>query len=543
MTLSIVALLAAVASSGLNGTSLVNVKTDFGAKGDGTDDYKSIQAAIDYARTHKNGVFFPPGDYMVSEPLNFGFWRGILVKGGEPGDAGISGGTATVTIAAYLVKPAGACHEFSGSGYGSVSGIYFTGTNCKVMILNARTSNCGRPLPGVVCDNYGSDLVFSSCNFNGAPVAAFANHMGEVLTWRDCRFHSSGGSTGLLLTWRLGSAPYNIKPPSGATLTTGITLTVFRIFGGEFTGDNSALITLDMEDTPTHQFGTTVTISGTYFAGAGVHMAAVQVRGKWHNVHMTGNRFEDIPDNPSLTGNRAFVELAGNNTMLSEFTLSTFGDCCTTKSGTPVIAGVGKLESGTVTSNGDVIITEGHVYAVTFHAGDSMQFKVNGDVGGVTIRSVKGLTLNVTGVLDLDDGGGGWLIHQSDVASNETSVFVFGGAAGAAGMSGGDGAGDALDSGGGGSVALASKRPPPPTTGLLQASFAGAVLMLQCVSFAGGMPICAAVGQPLTAPGATGVLGWGCKAQGGCHINASSVDPSATANASTFEVRRTTGFW
>jgi hypothetical protein len=37
----------------------------------------------------------------------------------------------------------------------------------------------------------------------------FANHMGEVLTWRDCKFN---GPNNLLITWRLGDPPWNIQP-------------------------------------------------------------------------------------------------------------------------------------------------------------------------------------------------------------------------------------------------------------------------------------------------------------------------------------------
>jgi hypothetical protein len=146
-----VALLAAavIATSSLNTTGLINAMTDFGARGDGsTNDYTSIQAAIDYARVHsRNGVYFPPGNFRATKPLNFGFWRGIVVQGSGTGDAGIAGATALATMNADLSQPAGACHEFSGAGCGSVSGIFFTGHNCKVMVLNARTSGCGRPLP------------------------------------------------------------------------------------------------------------------------------------------------------------------------------------------------------------------------------------------------------------------------------------------------------------------------------------------------------------------------------------------------------------
>ena len=35
--------------------------------------------------------------------------------------------------------------------YGTVQGIAFQGSNCRVMVLNARTANCVRPLPFANC--------------------------------------------------------------------------------------------------------------------------------------------------------------------------------------------------------------------------------------------------------------------------------------------------------------------------------------------------------------------------------------------------------
>jgi hypothetical protein len=93
-------------------------------------------------------------------------------------------------------------------------------------VLNGRTSDGG----------YGSDIVWTDCDFdNHGGAATFVNHMGEVLTWRDCRFHSSGPHPGLLITWRAGH--WNVSAPSGRNLTTGVSVTVYRLFGGELTGD------------------------------------------------------------------------------------------------------------------------------------------------------------------------------------------------------------------------------------------------------------------------------------------------------------------
>jgi hypothetical protein len=112
---------ASTAAQSSNATRLINVKTALGARGDGSaDDGPALQAAMDRARVTRNGIFFPPGTYRVTQPLIFGFWRGIFVRGGEPGDSGIGGGTATVTLAAELRVGAGVCFDFTGAGYGTV---------------------------------------------------------------------------------------------------------------------------------------------------------------------------------------------------------------------------------------------------------------------------------------------------------------------------------------------------------------------------------------------------------------------------------------
>lgn len=56
----------------------VSVK-DFGAMGDGvTDDTAAIQAAVDYCSSVKQGLFFPPGTYIVLAPKTRSFAGGTL---------------------------------------------------------------------------------------------------------------------------------------------------------------------------------------------------------------------------------------------------------------------------------------------------------------------------------------------------------------------------------------------------------------------------------------------------------------------------------
>ena len=77
-------------------TGMVNVKTQFGAKGDGiTDDTAAIQRAISQTIRHENGsiLYFPTGTYLVSRPLIekdlSGAWQSVLTFQGENQDSTI----------------------------------------------------------------------------------------------------------------------------------------------------------------------------------------------------------------------------------------------------------------------------------------------------------------------------------------------------------------------------------------------------------------------------------------------------------------------
>lgn len=63
-----------------------NVRTEFGAKGDGaTDDTAAIQSAFDTCQQkHMEIVFFPKGTYLVTKPVHF---RGWMFMQGESRDA------------------------------------------------------------------------------------------------------------------------------------------------------------------------------------------------------------------------------------------------------------------------------------------------------------------------------------------------------------------------------------------------------------------------------------------------------------------------
>jgi hypothetical protein len=442
--------------------------TDFGAQGDGVhDDTAGLQAAIDHARNASLVLRFPIGKYRITHYLDWGDWAAIAVRGAEPGNAAISGGHGLVQIVADHVN--GTAHDFTGCGYGFIEGIDFVGSCSGAMVLNGRTSTGG----------YGSDLIFRRCNFGGAAKGAFVDHMvrafsrhgfgyssngvsallpcahvdqGEVLTWQDCKFHGhSDNGPGLVITWRADSPRWNVSAPSGRNLTKGVSVTQYRMYGGELTGDNGAMIILDMGGAPTN--GGDFAAFGTYFATSGDNIAAVEIAGAWNNFILDGSRDEET-DMPAHAM-RGFVKLV-DGASLRDFRIHGYGDG---DEGGPVVRGAGSLAAGTiVTGAGGGLDLVGDVAAVDYRSANSIRLAVDGNVERSSFRqgdTRQSMTINVTGALEIDDGRGGILVHHHGLYGH----------------------GDATQWSCGGV--------PAPSGGLYLAEFAGDQMLVHC-SLAGG---------------------------------------------------------
>jgi hypothetical protein len=79
---------------GYSVTPWLNVKTDYGAKGDGsTDDAAAINSAIAAANRSGGSIYFPPGIYKIASPLNSVTANGVRVRG--------DGRNATIIAAAF----------------------------------------------------------------------------------------------------------------------------------------------------------------------------------------------------------------------------------------------------------------------------------------------------------------------------------------------------------------------------------------------------------------------------------------------------------
>ena len=230
------------------------------------------------------------------------------------------------------------------------------------------------------------------------------------------------------------------------------------------------------------------------------------------------------PNSDPRTTNRAFVELAGQPLpTLNSFSINTFGDCCTTATGTAAIMGAGALHGGTVTTNSFIDLAAGsQVSAVTFHFASGSHktpLQVDGDLVKSTVLGTGGVALAVSGELDLDDSNGGRLVYQEiSVPSGASANYSFSASSSPHGSNGG--------------------------SGMLQAFFAGDLMLLQCAAFGLIEMVCGVLGgvglpRPALAPGK---LTQSCRL-GTCTITALYTRPlHSNETGFPFEVRRLSGF-
>lgn len=335
-----------------------------GAKGDGTtDDTVAIQAAIDYCRTNNLTLWFPCGRYKVTSALNWTQWKGFHVKGGDPGAGSI---TATAGITAIVSSGVtGVVNDFSGSSYGKIEGLSFyssSGTP-KCHILLARVDG--------VTNGYGSDITLRDVNIQKGTVASIVCHSAEVITFDNCKIQF-GSAPGILITNRAESAPFSITSPAGLTLTTlDRGCTVYRINGGEITGDNSSAIQLDWNGA---NGGADFSMIGCYIGISGSNTYAMTIGGSWYTLVAKNTRVEAT----SLGSNYGAYKMAASAV-------------------TSTAAAVSHAELDADLNAGTFISGTGNFQGCRFITGNAITF--TGNFTACEFLSVNPLDLTVTGSL------------------------------------------------------------------------------------------------------------------------------------------------
>lgn len=232
--------------SGLSTSDRLGVKA-FGAKGDGsTDDTAAIQSAIDAAPVFGGEVHFPPGNYVISSPIQMHNLTGGVGVGlslvGSSGGARSSGASAIIwngasggnmvelfsrdcTISRLHFKVANGGNARSAIWVDRAPGGAATTANtfrqCRFEGLVSGGSGIGTMDYGVVIGDTATEasnldfMLFDRCEFRGNDIAGFwiNNNQGQSKghVFRDCWFTAASSAT----TYK-GAA---IKTHSGAFRT------------------------------------------------------------------------------------------------------------------------------------------------------------------------------------------------------------------------------------------------------------------------------------------------------------------------------------
>ena len=478
----------------------------FGATGSGrVDDTAALQAAIDACRSSNRTLHIADGRYSITRPLLWADWPGISVKGETAGAGGYNDAApATLAIIAAPSLRGLVANDFTRSMYGVVEGIAFqnegqaTSNRPSVQVLIARSE------PGD-----GSELTVRRCNFGAGSTASVVIHMSEVITFEACRWSPSLDAPGLVITYRADREPWNVIPPSGLPLTTFVSMTVHRLFGGSISGGFAPGIVLDnLEARAANgnlaQAGDLL-ISGTYFWSVGQNFSAIELRGRWTNVIADAVRHEChfiAPETATETafmaettvGAQGTVGKAGpgvatpflrmtSGSILKHFRIHSYSDG---DEGSPIIAGVNSsLHAGSIIGHPEVILTgeKSSMKQVEIRSDQPLKLTVGGDVTDCTVRTNSNaaassmVNINVSGSMSIDDGQGGVLLHSRTVSPEEQRSYII------------------------------------VRSGLYSAAFGVDMLLLQC-AVAAGAASCAQVsthsgGSPLGGGGG-GALTWSC---------------------------------
>ena len=317
-------------------------------------------------------------------------------------------------------------------------------------------------------------------------------------------------------------------PPSGLSLTTHVSMTVHRLFGGSISGGFAPGIVLDNEFARDRagnlaQAGDLL-ISGTYFWSVGKNFSAIELRGRWTNViadavrheqHFVDDLAAERASKPGPGSSTPFIRLAGcegiGGSKLKHFRIHSFSDG---DEASPIVAGSGSLLAGTIIGHPSINLTgnTSSMRQVELRSNEKLSLLVGGDVTDCSVRVGDAVppVIDVGGTMSLDDGKGGLLLFSRSVAPGQRQSYVVG------------------------------------RSGLLSVAFGPEMLLLQCVVLAGKSSGCTQVSGH-GASGAGGLLAWSCgteSATDSCVISAQAADDgndAAQQSSETFEVRQVAG--
>lgn len=382
-------------------TDLLNVKTAYGAKGDGTtDDTAAINSAITALNAGTGGgLFFPYGEYRVSPPALTAVTRNCVTIAGDGwGESNNTAGscltalggtwtTPMITLSGEGIQMVGMMVDGQGSAHELVR---VAGGNCKIVLCGTHGVASGGTCINVVSGGY--SVWIDKCRpngINGANTGIAVADTDAIITNSKPENGAYGiqllaGSDGALI---IG----NHFTPGSAVGKNGIFISAstshIGIIGNRFDNHPNAGIQI----TPGASSPNTVTISGNVF----------------HSIVQTDNTWPHIAVDTTQSSVRGLV-ITGNVGYGQALNRPAYGLAAMTA------AGAAATNPGRVSSQG-CICSDNSFWAATSFYGPS----VSPTVGEGNMITADGTTFSA--VQDVGDSGG-----VTSVTAADTSIVVGG---------------------------------------------------------------------------------------------------------------------
>lgn len=387
----------------------------FGAKGDGvTDDTAALKAALRAAKAAHGILYFPPGTYKYSYPLNFTSMLNMTIQGSGPTEsiAGVRGADSTLLLYGGPALPSSCPAEFTNSSYLMVRDIGFASSSqiaCEVLLGSAKGESFHLEFDDVAISR-GS--VASVADFGGENVA-FYGTLGNIVYGPDIGFLvSSNGGQG-----------YGIKSNFGYTFTGPWSTSGYSFADTVFSGFAPGHA-VEVDGTGRGMDAAFMSFRGVFFQlnAAGNGAAAFYVKGEVDDVTFTSPRIEiDVGSDKA-----AFVQGAPGSNLVNVNTLGFNavdgggGSVYGLQSNSPA-----QINGMTLTGDAPAISWVGDISGLHLQSYSSLKVKVQGRLRQSSLDSFTGHASDsvlVSGPMNADINGLKNVVWYASVFSG-TSVF------------------------------------------------------------------------------------------------------------------------
>ncbi|MDE2438955.1 MAG: hypothetical protein KGN01_06240 [Patescibacteria group bacterium] len=402
---------ATIQDTGVSGGQVFNVRA-YGAVGNGTtDDTTAINAGWTAAKAVHGILYFPPGAYKYTSPLNFTSASSVELLGPRTPGAG-SGTTGAVLDYEGSALSSTCPVEFTNSSYITVEGLSFASVNsvaCQVLLGSAGAESFHIDF---IDDWFQSHATVATvADFGAENVSFLGNHTDIV--------YGANGNAGVLISSNGGSG-YGIS--SNFSYTFSAWSTTGYYFGPNivFDGYGSAHA-LELDGT-----GNGIAFvrgSGTFFQvnQTGTGATAIYTKGTVEDVSFSSPRCEsDAGANPSY-----FIQTA-SSALLENWYIDSLNQ--SSGCGTALYAPASSTLSGArITGDVPSISWTGNITGLNLKSYSSLNVAITGNLVQSTLDSFTGHgsdAVSASGVLNANINGAKNVVWYVDLVSGSSTYTL-----------------------------------------------------------------------------------------------------------------------